>query len=84
MVILQDLLLFTSLLLLTGATPQNILVHPGATSGANIHFHLGIPGQGGEGEGGVKEGQVYQKENLDYQTAVGHCRGQSLVLRVVN
>ena len=58
MVILQDLLLLTSLFI--GATPQDILVHPGETSGANIHFHLGLPQQGREGEGAVEEGQDYQ------------------------
>ena len=58
MLILSNLLLLTSLF--TGATPQDILVHPGETSGANIHFHLGLPGQGAEEEGAVEEGQDYQ------------------------
>ena len=53
MVIVQALLLLTSLI--NKATPQNILVHPGETP-RNIHFHLGLPGQGGEGEGGEDDG----------------------------
>ena len=56
-------LFLTSLLFLTGATGQNILVHPGETSGANIHFHLGLPGQGGDAEGAVEEGQDYQEDS---------------------
>ena len=59
-------LFLTSLLFVTGVTVvtgQNILVHPGETSGANIHFHLGLPGQGGEAEGAVEEGQDYQEDS---------------------